>query len=336
MLALAKYNNEVLSEMCSKVNLLDYVSNTHEIRTVGGKHYIKCPVHQNDDTPSMIINPDTNKYYCFSCMAKGGWIDWATKVEHLSWNEAITKLMKLSGMENVQLKQCEALAFYKQAKKIYEMSCRQDKIDRSVLPSNYMNQFSDDIPQEWVDEGISVEAIKKYEIKIDHKSNRIVYPVYDNDFRLIGAKGRTRFPGFKELKISKYMNYFPIGTVDYFMGMKQNKKHLLLDKKAIVFEGLKSVMKLDDWNEHHALAAETSCLNDAQVRILIEMGLSDITIAFDKGIELSKIKKCTEKLRRFTNVYAIVDKHNLLNDKDAPVDRGKEIWERLFSERVKL
>lgn len=333
---MAKYNNELLSEMCSKVDLLDYISNTHEIKMMAGNNYIQCPIHKGDNDPSMIINPNTNRYYCFGCMAKGSVLDWLTKVEHLSWNEAITKLQKLSGMEGIQLKQCEALAFYKRIKKMYESSSEQNKVSRTILPSDYMDKFSDEIPQLWLDEGISERVMKKYEIRVDHRANRIVYPVYDNDFNLIGCKGRTLFPEYKELKIAKYMNYEKLINTDFFMGMKQNKNTILLDKKVIIFEGIKSVMKEDDWQEYHALAAETSCLNDAQVKILIEMGLTDITIAFDKGICLDKIKKCTETLRRFTNVYAIVDKHNLLDDKEAPVDKGKDVWERLYSERIKI
>lgn len=332
---MTKYNNDILAEMCSKVNLLDYISNFHEIKKIAGNNYIQCPIHKGDNDPSMIINTNTNKYYCFGCNARGSILDYMTKIEKLSWNQALSKLSKLSGMENVELKQCESLSFYKEVKKAYEINNYKSVVHK-IMPKSYLKQFNNILPEEWVEEGISEDVIKKYEIMIDEKSNRIIYPIYDNNFNFIGVKGRTRFKNYKDLKIQKYMNYQKIGTVDYFMGMIQNKTNIINDKKAIIFEGIKSVMKLDDYGDYHGIAAETSCLNDEQIKILISLNISDITIAFDKGIDVKKINECTKKLRKFTNVYVIVDRNNLLDDKDAPVDKGKNIWEKLFLERIKL
>lgn len=331
---MSQYNNEILAEMCSKVDLLDYVSRFHEIKKIANNYYIKCPIHNGDNNPSMIINPNTNKYYCFGCGATGSILDWFTKIEHLSWNDALDKLTKMSGMKNVHLKQCEILSFFKMIKKISVNT--KEKISHIILPSDIMNNFSDEIPTEWIEEGITEDAIKEYEIKIDNRANRIIYPVYDNDLNLIGVKGRTRFPQYKELGIQKYMNYYKIGTADFFMGMKQNREEILKTSSVIIFEGIKSPMKMSGWGYHNTLAAETSCLNEEQVIILIKMGIKDVTIAFDEGIAMDKILKCTEQLRRFTNVYVVKNRNNLLEDKDAPVDKGKDVWDKLFSEREKI
>ena len=94
-------------------------------------------------------------------------------------------------------------------------------------------------------------------------------------------------------------------------------------------------MKLCDWGWNTALAAETSTLNNSQIIILIKMGLKEVTFAMDNDVQLAKIRKNTEKLRRYTNVYVVIDKKRLLKgEKMAPCDAGREVWEQLYKERI--
>ena len=136
------------------------------------------------------------------------------------------------------------------------------------------------------------------------------------------------------------MNYSKIGTTDYFAGMKENYKRIKANGKAIIFEGIKSVMKAFDWGYDYTIAAETSCLNDDQIRILIQMQVKEVMIAFDSDVTLKSIRNSTELLCKFTNVYVIKDrrskKDRLLGEKEAPVDQGREVFEKLLQERRKL
>ena len=182
--------------------------------------------------------------------------------------------------------------------------------------------------------------MKIFNIRIDNEANRIIYPVYDKEFRLIGFKGRTRYENYKAIGIQKYMNYTKIGTTDFFVGMKEQYEKINQLKKVIIFEGIKSVMKAYDWGYDYTLAAETSCLNDEQIKILIQMGIKDITIAFDSDVDIKKIRESTTMLRKFANVFILRDRRfirdRLLGEKEAPVDRGREIFETLLAERRKL
>ena len=95
-------------------------------------------------------------------------------------------------------------------------------------------------------------------------------------------------------------------------------------------------MKIDGWGYHNVVSAETSTLNEYQIEMLIRMMIKDIVIAFDKDVELKKIRECTRLLKRFENVYAVYDKWNLLQEKESPCDRGKDVWETLYSRRIRL
>ena len=335
------YDREALGEMCSKVNLLEYAENTMEFKRNGNDSFVThCPLHQ-DITPSLSICPSKNLFHCFSCGVGGNVINWMMSFENMPFNDAVEKVGKLSGVDIRNLKQCNALKIYKTIRRLSTGNNKEEVTqNRVVLDESEINKFSEDIPTEWVDEGISEESMKVFNIRIDDKANRIVYPVYDKYFQLIGFKGRTRFDNYKALGIQKYMNYTKIGTTDFFTGMKEQHENIKNKQKVIIFEGLKSVMKAYGWGYDYTIAAETSCLNDEQVKILIQMGIKDITIAFDSDVQMKKIIESTEMLRKFANVFVIRDrsyiKDKLLGEKEAPVDRGKEIFETLLAERKKI
>jgi hypothetical protein len=95
-------------------------------------------------------------------------------------------------------------------------------------------------------------------------------------------------------------------------------------------------MKADAWGYHNCVSSETSKLNSDQIRLLIRMGVKEVVIAYDKDVSIQKIRDGTKMLRRFTNVYAVQDRENLLDEKDSPVDKGPEIWRKLYEESVKI
>ena len=329
-----KYDQDELRILCEQVDLLSYASKTYDFRHKSGPNYAcHCPRHI-DNTPSLMIDVSGNYFYCFSCGVSGNIISWLRIFENLTFDEAVEKVAELAGVDMGSLQTSDSLLFYKALRDSKQVV--NDTIEREILPTSYYEQFSDELPTEWIEEGIPEDTMRKYEIRIDKKSNRIVYPVYDNDFHLIGAKGRTRFKNFKTLKIMKYMNYKKLQTVDFFAGMKQAADSIQKTKKIIIFEGIKSVMKADAWGYHNCISSETSKINEAQLRLLIRLGVKEVVFAYDQDVDINKIRESTKMLQRFTNVYAIHDKYHLLGDKDAPVDKGRDVWDRLFDERVRL
>ena len=145
------------------------------------------------------------------------------------------------------------------------------------------------------------------------------------------------------MNIKKYLNYQKIGTTNFFIGMKENYENIKRQNEVIIFEGIKSGMKVEAWGYDYWLASETSYLNDDQVLILIKLNVKNVTIAYDNDVDFTKIKKCTEKLKRFVNVYVVLDRRNkrdkLLGsseDKLSPADKGRDVWETLYHERRKV
>ncbi len=335
-------DQDKLNELCDNVDLLEYAEKTMDFEKRGVDEYAThCPLH-TDKTPSLMITPSRNLFYCHSCHVGGNIINWLMTFEHMRFNEAIDKIANLSGTTIDHLKTCDTVKIFKQLKR-FEDEHKPQEIVREVLPESFLDRFShDEYPHEWLSEGISPDVMDMYGVCIDKKSNRICYPIYSNDDELISVKGRTRFEGYKDLRLSKYISYFKIQTTNFLVGMKQNRQSILAAGSVVIFEGIKSGMKITSWGLGQCwLSAETSRLNQYQVEILLDMQLRDITIAFDRDVDIKSIRECTALLRKFTNVYVVRDRYNKKNrllpgDKDSPVDAGKEIWLQLFSERKRL
>lgn len=331
-----QYDNDAIIEICSKIDLFEYASKTMSFEKRSDSYYTHCSKHK-DATPSLSITPSKNLFHCFSCGASGNIINWMIEFEGLTFCQALNKTASMANVDISKLKQSDALLLFKRLKR--ELKQELSKVNREIFSETMLNNYELDSPSEWIEEGIDPFIMYKYNIRIDNKANRIIYPVYDNDFNLIGVKGRTRYKNYKELGLKKYQNYHKIGTTDFFIGMKENKESIKLKNEAVIFEGIKSGMKAEAWGYNNWLSSETSCLNDEQVKILIELKIKNIVIAYDNDVDVEKIKECTKLLKKFTNVYYLVDKNKLLGEKElklSPVDVGEDVFNILYNEKVRL
>ena len=332
-----KYSQEALEKMSNEIDLLEYAEKSVDfVRHSGNTHYAICPFH-DEVTASLAVNADENFFHCFGCGKSGNIYKWIQWTEGLSFDQAVQKVADITGSDYTSYVEPESLSIYKLLNRLSHPK-KSEVIERKILDidKDYRQKFSEELPQEWIQEGISPDVMKKYEIRVDPVSNRIVYPVLDADYEMIGIKGRTRYENFKQLRIMKYMNYHKLGILDFFTFMKQAEPFIEQQNEIIIVEGIKSVMKLDGWGHHNVVSAETSTLNEYQIELLIRMKVKNVVIAFDKDVQMKKIHECTNLLKRFTNVWVIYDRWKLLDEKDSPPDKGEDVWDTLYERRVKL
>lgn len=335
-----KYNGDQLKAMADKIDIVDYISATEELQRKGDKYFIKCPFHAGDDTPSLCIYPEDNKWFCFGCRQGSSIYDWMVKYEGLSFREAVEKVATLTESDISGCVESESMNFLKELKKQDNNKVVCKKSDRQILDfeKDYVEKYIDEPPQEWLDEDMSKEALKTYNIRIDPNANRIVYPVFDSAGNMIGVKGRTRIPSFKELGLSKYMNYNKVGVLDYFQGWQQALPEIKRKKSVIIFEGIKSCIKAYGWGITNTIASETSKLSDEQIGLLIKTKISEVIIGFDSDQAYKDIvtNPKVQMLRNFTKVSIIRDTKGLLGEKESPVDRGEKVFRELLEKRYEL
>lgn len=330
------YDDEMLQEINASVDLLEYVSQSIEMEKRGRDYFGHCPLHV-DNTPSFSITPSKNSYYCFSCGRSGGIIGYLMDYEHLRFDDAVDKAAKLGNMDLSKMCRSQTMTFLKKTKNLMR---EKEQVVHEVLSANELSKYSHEDITEWIDEGILQEVMDLFEVRINDRDNRIVYPVYDIKGNLINIKGRTRYKNYKELRIPKYINYYPIGTMDYFQGLNITLPFIKDQNEIIIFESVKSVMKAYGWGYKNCASAEKHTITDEQLKLLVRLRVN-IVFAFDSDISYSDkdIKKTIDVLKRITNVYVIYDRKGLLGGKDAknaPVDLSREIWEQLYFNKTKV
>ncbi len=206
----------------------------------------------------------------------------------------------------------------------------------------------------WLKDGIKPDVMDKFNIKFSYGENKIIIPHYDINGKLIGIRGRA----LEKDEIENYGKYRPvqIGDVLYtyplqfnLYGLYQHKNGINARKSVIIAEAEKSTLL--DHGYYDDLSNTVACcgsnINKYHISLLLHYtDINEIIIAFDKEYndwrsdEAKKYRKKIEhicnKYKHLVNFSYIWDYDNLLNEKDAPFDKGKEIFEYLYRNRVKV
>ena len=94
------------------------------------------------------------------------------------------------------------------------------------------------------------------------------------------------------------------------------------------------------WGYKNCASVEKHSITDEQLRLLVRLKV-DVVFAYDSDISYRSkdIVNSLNTLKRFTNVYIIEDKTNLLGGitgKNSPADCGKEVFEELYNNKKRV
>lgn len=187
--------------------------------------------------------------------------------------------------------------------------------DKAIL-----TQFETRFPQEWVDEGISIDSMLKYHIGFYERIQATTIPCFGDAGELLGIRGR--FWSDEQIAMGKYrpiqlldgtIYKFPTNAV--FYGINYNKTRIQQSGHVILAEGEKSVLKADTWwgEKNNVLALYGSSLGLQRRNQLIKLGVDHVTIALDSDfheIGDEGYNKCEQKvlaLAKLFKGYAKVD-----------------------------
>lgn len=207
----------------------------------------------------------------------------------------------------------------------------------------------------WEKEGISFDTMDKFGIKFDMIRNRMVIPIYDDKGVFVGAKVRN----FNQEDIENGRKYMPLihnneiysydrGKVLY--GLNFNKRAIKAAKRAIIFEAEKSCLLYDSlYVGNKAVSIGGSNVSVYQVELLKKMGVETVVLALDNDYSL--LPKEDGKYDKYFGLYKMLKEANklsakgfavemvydweqeFLENKDAPIDKGREVWNKLYRNR---
>lgn len=202
-------------------------------------------------------------------------------------------------------------------------------VPNKVISEKTLNNFMQIADDGWYKEGISLKTQRFYQIGFDFITHRITIPIRNIDGELVGVKGRLIDNRDVSDFNPKYKYLYKCNISQELFNLYVAKEHIMQEKKVFVFESEKSVMKLHSHGIYNAVAIASSDITPVQALLLKSMGVDvDIVLCYDKDKTVDEIKKQAEHITG-RNVYGILDLEDLLDEKDAPVDKGMKTWEYL-------
>lgn len=215
---------------------------------------------------------------------------------------------------------------------------------------NVLDVFVKYHPIEWTREGINNETFEKFNIKYQLFDERIIIPHRDANGKVVGIRVRNlrdediQFRGkYCPLYYNNTLYNHPLSLQLY--GLYENKDLISQAKTAIIFEGEKSVLKLQSLLPNYSIGVAVcgSNISDPQIQLLIKYcKVNHIVIAFDKEYQnnheydkyVAKLSKIAQKIKPYANVSVITDRFNMLGHKDSPIDKGAETFQFLYNKKI--
>ena len=327
-----------LIDLIESIDIVEFISQYVELEEKNGEYWGLSPFKE-EKTPSFSVRRETNKFFCFSSGVGGNVFTFIKKYLNCTTREAVDVLKKYANIDElsddgrINSGKIEAT---KTCKKFMKPKPTNKQSKVTYYPNNYMERFENNEEKLsiWKNEGISKETLEEFEVKFDSFSNRIVYPIRDLSGEIVNIGGRTVDPLWKEKKQRKYTYFSGWGSLNVIYGLFENIGSIVDKKEIILFEGCKSVLIAHTWGINNCGAILTSHLNPNQMKLLAKLGCR-VVFALDKDVRIREDHNI-QKLKNYVNIEYLWDKSDLLEEKDAPVDKGKEVFEKLYEERLRL
>jgi hypothetical protein len=213
--------------------------------------------------------------------------------------------------------------------------------------SSVLGCFVNYYAPEWLDDGITKEAMETFDISYSISQNKIIIPHYDIDGRLVGIRGRA----LNDWEVENIGKYAPIRVENVWYkhplsmnlyGLNITKKNIRAHSICFLFESEKSVMQAESFKlPNCSVAVCGSNFNKYQLNILMKTcAPHEIVLCFDKE-ELpgedryfNKLWNICQKYKNYCNFSFIYDREGLLDLKDSPTDKGEETFIKLLGKRV--
>jgi DNA primase len=322
-------NRDLLPDILSEIGC-------HHIQDRGD--YITCGNRDGDNPRSIVVYK--NEY--ISCanytrqITKNGRsadiFDLVAYVEDCSFAEAMKFVCGLAGIdyygERTDLP--ESLQILRMLK---DMSINDDSEDNSPVKPisekilSYYLPFGNKMFEE---DNISLEVQREFEVGYCCQSNYITIPIRDSLGVLVGVKGR--YFGVPDEYHSKYTYIERCNKGKILYGYWQNKGYIKNSKYIYIVESEKAVQQLATMGIRSCVSTGGKTISKYQVEEITRTGCTPV-LALDKDVDEEELENIASMFMDGISVYAIIDKENILDEKESPSD-DPEKWSLLVKNHI--
>jgi DNA primase len=322
-------NRDLLPDILSEIGC-------HHIQDRGD--YITCGNRDGDNPRSIVVYK--NEY--ISCtnytrqITKNGRsadiFDLVAYVEDCSFAEAMKFVCGVAGIDyyGERTDIPESLQILRMLK---DMSINDDNEDSSPVKPisekilSYYLPFGNKMFEE---DNISLEVQREFEVGYCCQSNYVTIPIRDSLGALVGVKGR--YFGEPDEHYIRYLYLEKCNKSKILYGYWQNREHIKNSKFIYVVESEKAVQQLATMGVRGAVSTGGKTLSKYQIEEITRTGCTPI-FAYDQDVDENELQEIASMFMDGITVYAIIDKDNILAEKESPSD-DPEKWSLLVKNHI--
>ena len=304
-------SEEILEKIKSQNDIVDVISERVRLKKAGRNFTGLCPFH-NEKTPSFSVSQEKQIYKCFGCGEAGNVISFVMKDKNLPFIEAVKYL---ANRANIPLKLGNGEQSQSNRKKelLYKVNVEVAKF----FFSNLMN--NQNAKEYFLNRGIKEETIKKFGLgyandswnslmfylrkkgindglleeaglisvnkekgrKYDRFRNRVMFPVFDYQGKVIGFGGRVLDDSKPKYLNSPETLVFQKGTNLY--GLNFALKHNMSERYFVIVEGYMDLISLHQYGITNVVASLGTALTINQARLLKRYA-DKVVISYDADL----------------------------------------------------
>ena len=347
-----KLDNLTINEIKNSLDIVEVISSYIPLKSKGKNYFGVCPFH-DDHSPSMSVSREKQIYTCFSCGATGNIFKFISDYENISFIEAVKKCADMAGIV-LNIGQVKEKKKYQELYDIYELSQKfyQNNIntEKGKKAKEYLHSrnLSDEIIKEF-EIGLSLNEkdlltkllkSKKYDDKTlirsglvnennyelnDVYRNRIMFPLYDLNGKVIGYNGRVyngetenKYVNSKETDIFKKRNLL----YNYHRAREEVRKK----KFVIIMEGPMDIIRAYTIGVKNCVAALGTAFGSEQAMLVRKLS-DNVILCFDgDDAGLKGTKGAIEELTKLGITPKVVRLENNSDPDEYIIKNGEQAF----------
>jgi len=323
-------SNEIINEIRDKTDIVEIIGEYLPLSARGKNFFGVCPFHE-DHNPSMSVSADKQIYKCFSCGATGNVYQFIMDYEHMSFYETVAMLGNRLGIiidqktkpKQINNKDDKLYDIYEMANNLYinnlftkmgaparEYLAARSLSDETIKTFNIGLSLSNNklVTNFLTEKKIKLEdMIQSGLVMNNHDAfiNRIMFPFYNLEGRVVGFSGRiyntedpSKYINTKETKIFK--------KGELLFNYHRAKDNIRLKRQVIVVEGVLDVMRLYEVGHHNVVAIMGSSITKEQMTLLKRLAPNIyFCLDSDRAGEAGMLLAVKEALAQKVNIKVI-------------------------------
>ena len=273
-----RFSKQLLARLNQSHEIVQLISKHIQLKKNGNRYLGLCPFH-NEKTPSFVVTPEKNMFYCFGCHEHGGPIDFHMKINQQTFPETIHQLANEAGITIERNESSDFECFDKLTKWCHNNLLNQSPILQQLkkrdIDDNCINTFKlglmPNIQPAALCKILNCKPETLVSIGITNQLNntnrfrqRIIFPICDAYGQVIAFGGRS----IQSNQQPKYINspetkHFKKNSVIY------NKHNAKKQGYFILVEGYMDVIKLHRHGFKSAVALMGTSFNEGRIHNLV-------------------------------------------------------------------